>query len=255
MQTISSVKKAIDILRLFTYERQELSLSELSGHIDLHKSSILRTLGTLMESGMIEKDRETGKYRLGLFVLELAGRVLHRYDFREQARPFLQYLADKTGEIIHLSILDGPEIVYLDKRGLEQPLTVATRIWGRHPAHCSAMGKVLLSGLDQEEIIKILGSGPYEQMTPETITDPEVLLEVLEWVRKDGYAIDYEEAFPGIRCDAAAIEGRDGEILAAISATVPKERMDEERTMELCHLVKETAGEISARSIGNRING
>jgi IclR family transcriptional regulator, KDG regulon repressor len=255
MQIIGSVKKAIDILRLFTYESPELSLSEISGHIDLHKSSILRTLATLMESGMIEKERETGKYRLGLFVLELAGRVLHRYDFREQARPFLQHLADKTGEIVHLSILDGPEIVYLDKRGLEQPLTVATRIWDRHPAHCSAMGKALLSGLARDEVIEILGNGPYEKMTPHTVTDPEILLEILEWVRKDGYAVDYEEAFPGIRCVAAPIEGREGEILAAISVTVPKTRMDEERTMELCHLMKDTAGEISVRSIGNRING
>ena len=253
MQTISSVRKAMDILMLFTGNRTGLTLSEISTRIDLHKSSVLRTLSTLAASGLIEKEPETGTYRLGLLILELAGNVLERYDFREQARPHLEELAEKTGEIIHLSILDGGDIIYLDKRGEAKPLTVATKIWGKHPAHCSAMGKVLLSGLSHGEVEKALGPGPYETFTANTITEPAVLREILECVRNDGFAIDDEEAFPGIRCVAAPIKGRTGEILAAISATVPKQRMDKERTEEICTLLKESADRISTRSVSGHI--
>lgn len=250
MQTIGSVKKAVDILRLFSSDRPRLSLGEISRQIDLHKSSILRTLTTMAEAGLVEKDTETGEYQPGLLTLELAGIVLHRYSFREQARPLLKNLADTTGEIIHLAILDGGDIVYLDKKGDEQPLTVATRIWGRHPAYCSAMGKVLLSGLSREELRGALGSGPFHRMTKNTITDFDELSEVLSCVKAEGYAVDDEEAFEGIRCVAAPVTGRDGRILAAVSATVPKQRMDEHRTMEMARLVRETAKGISMRSIG-----
>jgi DNA-binding IclR family transcriptional regulator len=253
VQIVSSVKKAMDILMLFTEHSSGLSLGEISRRIDLHKSSILRTLSTLASSGIIEKDSENGTYRLGLLILEMAGNVLERYDFREQAKPFLEKLADKTGEIIHLSILDGGEIIYLDKKGAAQPLTVATKIWGRHPAHCSAMGKVLLSGLSRDEMEKALGPGPYQRMTKNTITDPAVLYQVLQCVRHDGYAIDDEEAFQGIRCVAAPVVGRDGCILAAISATVPKQRMESERTIEMCGLIKDAAEKISEHSIANSI--
>jgi IclR family acetate operon transcriptional repressor len=115
------------------------------------------------------------------------------------------------------------------------------------------MGKVLLSGLSMEEMKEALGPGPYQRMTENTITDPAVLHEVLQCVREDGYAIDNEEAFQGIRCVAAPIVGREGNILAAISATVPKERMDSERTMEICGLIKAAAEEISKCSVEGHI--
>jgi DNA-binding IclR family transcriptional regulator len=254
VQLVSSVKKAMDILMLFTEVNSGLSLSEISSRIDLHKSSVLRTLSTLTASGIIEKDPENGTYRLGLLVLEMAGKVIDRYDFREQAKPIIAKLAVETGEIIHLSILDGGEIIYLDKRGEAQPLTVATKIWGRHPAHCSAMGKVLLSGLSRDEMEKALGPGPYQRMTRNTITDLAVLYQVLQCVRDDGYAIDDEEAFQGIRCVAAPVVGPDGNILAAISATVPKQRMDRERTMKMCGLIKDAAEKISVCSIAGHID-
>ena len=243
----------MDILMLFAADESALTLSEISARIDLHKSSVLRTLSTLAASGILEKDTETGAYRLGLLILELAGKVLDSYDFLEQAGPYLEQLAFETGEIIHLSILDRGEIIYLDKKGEAKPLTVAARIGGRHPAYCSAMGKVLLSGLSPAEVESALGPGPYVRMTPNTIIDPAQFGQILECIRQDGYAIDDEEAFPGIRCVAAPIKGQKGEILAAISATVPIQRMDKKRTMEICVLVKDAAQKISKRSVAGYI--
>jgi DNA-binding IclR family transcriptional regulator len=248
---IASIAKAADILKLFLTNDGGLGLKEISDHFDQHKSSVYRTLSTLVDAGFLEKEEVTNKYRLGTIFLDFAGHVLHRFDFRNQAKPYLIGLAEKTKEIIHLSILEGSEIIYLDKVGQAQPLTVATQIWGRHPSHCSAMGKVLLSGLNREDCQKVLGKGPYKKMTQNTITDFETLSKVLECVRDEGFAIDDEEAFPGIRCVAAPIkEGRDGKVIAAISATVPIQRMDETRTMEICRMLKETAGQISEQVAG-----
>lgn len=247
---ITSVTKAAEILKLFLKGESELSLKEISGTFEQHKSSVYRTLSTLVEARFLEKDGVTGKYHLGLIFLDFAGNVLGRFNVRDQAKPYLEKLAEQTREIIHLSILEGSEIIYLDKKGLAQPLTVATKIWGRHPSHCSAMGKVLLSGLKREELIKVLGEGPYTKMTPNTITDFKVLLKVLECVREEGYAIDDEEAFPGIRCVAAPIQDNTGKIIAAVSATVPIQRMDETRTMEMCAMLMDTAGQISKQVSG-----
>ncbi len=247
MQIINSVKNAIDLLMLFSVSRPELSLTEISSYIDLHKSSIHRTLSTLVLSGFLEKDKATSKYRLGLVFLELASQVLSRYDFRDQARPYLEGLADKTGEIFHLSVLNGADIIYLDKVGQGQPLTVATKIGGRSPAYCSAMGKVMLADVSLPELKRLLGDGPFPRATVNTITEMPRLIEELEKVKKQGFAVDDEEAFPGIRCIAAPLRNKNGKVVAAISATVPAQRMNGDRIEEICRMVTETARLISER--------
>jgi DNA-binding IclR family transcriptional regulator len=154
-------------------------------------------------------------------------------------------LAKRTNEIIHLSILDQGEIVYLDKKGEGQTLTVATKIGGRSPAHACGMGKVLLSGLPPEELSKFLASAPFAKLTPKTISEAPKLLRELARIRKSGFAVDDEESFLGIRCVAAPIHGSQGRIEAALSITAPKQRMGQERLEELKKEVIETARAIS----------
>jgi DNA-binding IclR family transcriptional regulator len=170
-----------------------------------------------------------------------------RHDLRDLAGPYLEDLARSIGEIIHLSILDRNEIVYLEKKGEGQFLTVATRVGGRNPAHASAMGKVLLAGLSQKELTDVLAIGPLAKFTPNTITEMPELLKELEKVRVQGFAIDNEETFPGIRCAAAPISSRGGKTIAAISATVPKQRMGQQRMKGIREQIIETARVISER--------
>ncbi len=162
----------------------------------------------------------------------------------------MEALAKKTKEIIHLSILDRNEIVYLDKRGEGQTLTVATKIGGRSPAHACAMGKVLLAGLSSEELSNVLALGPLAKLTPKTVTTIPKLLRELELVRSRGYAVDDEESFPGIRCVAAPLSDREGTTVAAISATVPKQRMGKKRMREMSQEIIETARLISRKIEG-----
>ena len=247
MKVLSSVKNALKVLDAFSADQPELTLTEVSRLLDSHKSSVFRILTTLASEGFVEKNPVSNKYRLGLKVLDLANRVMGRYDLRDLAGPYMEELARNLGEIIHLSILDKNEIVYLEKKGEGQVLTVATKVGGRNPAHASAMGKVLLSGLSQGELDNVLAMEPLAGFTPNTITEIPELIEELEKTRRRGFAIDNEETFPGIRCVAAPIRGRGGGIVAAISVTVPTQRMGQERMDQITKQIKETAHLISER--------
>jgi len=242
---LSSVKKALKILEAFTEDRTELGVTQIAHLLKSHKSSVSRILMTLMAEGFVEKTSLKNKYRLGMKLVELGNRALSRFDLKEYASPHLEALAQKTNEIIHLSILDKHEILYIDKKGADQVLTVATRIGGRNPAHACGMGKVLLSGLSQEELMKILSTAPLKQFTLTTITEIPKLLKELEKIRRQGFAVDNEESFPGIKCVAAPITDGRGKVIAAMSTTVPTQRMEKERIKELAALVMECARQIS----------
>jgi DNA-binding IclR family transcriptional regulator len=245
MPVLSSVSKALTLLDAFTAEKPVLTLSELARRAGTHKSSAFRLLATLEAHGFVEKNPAGRGYRLGWKPMELAGRL--RYDLRELAAPIMEELAEKSGEIVHLSILDGAEIVYLDKRGRSQPLTVSTTIGGRSPAHASAMGKVLLAGLTPAEVLRALGTRRLKRFTPTTITEPRRLARELEAIRSQGFALDNEEAFPGIRCVAAPLRDREGVVRAAISVTAPTQRIGGRRQAEIRKWVTDSAARISAR--------
>jgi IclR family KDG regulon transcriptional repressor len=243
---LSSVKKAFQVLEIFTPDYPELGVTEISNKLKLDKSSISRILSTLTSAGFLEKNPFNRKYRLGWKLVDLGNRVVNRYnDVRDCASPFMEDLAQKIKEIVHLSILDKNEIVYLEKKGEGQPLTVATKVGGRNPAYSSAMGKVLLAGLSQKELSDVLAMGPLIRSTPNTITEIPKLKNELEKVRKQGYAIDNEESFIGIKCVAAPIKDTKGKVIAAISASVPTQRMGRERLKEIRAYVLETAYRIS----------
>jgi len=244
---LSSVKKALELLDHFTAERPELSLAEISREVDAHKSSVFRVLTTLKAAGFLEKDPLSGKYRLGLKILDLAGRVWGRHDIRQIATPYMEELARETSEIIHLAVLDGSDLVYLEKKGQGQVLTVATRVGGRNPAYASSMGKILLADLSESELKAILGRGKLKKLTPNTIDEIPKLIEELARIREQGFAVDNEETFQGIRCVGAPIRDAGGKVVAAVSVTVPAQRMDDKRVRELWRLVTNTARMISER--------
>jgi DNA-binding IclR family transcriptional regulator len=253
MQMLSSVKKALELLDHFTAERPELSLAEISREVDAHKSSVFRVLTTLEAAGFLEKDPQSGKYRLGLKILDLAGRVWGRHDIRQIATPYMEELARETGEVIHLAVLDGADIVYLEKKGQGQILTVATRVGGRNPAYASSMGKILLADLSESELKAVLGRGKLQKLTPNTITEMPRLTEELNRIREQGFALDNEETFPGIRCVGAPIRDAGGKVIAAVSVTVPAQRMNDERVRELWRLVTGTARMISERVAASKM--
>jgi DNA-binding IclR family transcriptional regulator len=247
MPSLSSVKKSLQVLQAFSAEHTERSVTEISRLLNAHKSSVSRILATLAAEGFVEKNLTNNRYRLGLKLLDLANLVLGRYELRELAGPYMEDLARATDEIVHLSVLDRSDIVYVEKKGRGQTLTVATKVGGRNPAHASAMGKVLLAGLSPHELGEIIVGGSLTRLTPRTIGEKGELVKELERVRDIGFAVDDEESFPGIRCVAAPVRSENGRTVAAISVTAPKQRMGKQRVEEIRERVIETARLISAR--------
>jgi len=253
--SLSSVKKSLLVLQSFSPDHPERSVTELSRLLNTHKSSISRILRTLASEGFVEKNPLNSKYRLGLKLLELANQVLGRYELRDLAASHMEALAQETGEIVHLAVLDKADIVYLEKKGGGQTLTVATKVGGRNPAHASAMGKVLLSGLTPENLDDVLVWGALVRLTPRTIVERGRLLKELRQIREQGFAVDDEESFPGIRCVAAPIRGIGNRVIAAISVTVPKQRMPRQRMEEIGKHVIAKARLISKCVAAGRLEG
>jgi len=251
LKLLSSVEKTLRVLEAFSPDRQELSTIQLSRLLEMDKSSVSRIVVTLHHHGYLNKNSLNNKYRLGAKLVELGNQVLLRYDQLDLggiAAPFLRELADKIEEVVHLGILDEQDVVTLKKMDGGQIVTVDTKVGGRYPAYACALGKVLLSGLPKEELRNMIAASPLKRRTPNTIVDTQALIEETDLVRRQGYAFEDEESFLGICCVAAPVKDHDGRVIAALSATVPKQRSDERRMKEILKHVIE-AGELISRQI------
>ncbi|MBN2552350.1 MAG: IclR family transcriptional regulator [Spirochaetales bacterium] len=254
MKLLSSVVKTFRVLEAFSLERQELSTIELSKLLEMDKSSVSRIVVTLQHQGYLDRNALNGRYRLSAKFIDLGNQVLNRYDqldIGEIAMPFLRHLSDTIREVVHLGILDDQEVVTLKKMNGGQIVTVDTKVGGRYPAHSCALGKVLLAGLSEEKRRQILGTGPLLPRTPNTIVELPALREEIARVGAQGYAFEYEESLPGICCVAAPIKDPQGEVLAALSATIPKQRSDREHMREILRHVVETGIRIAQQIYGD----
>ena len=233
---IKSVEKAIAILNAFTIERPELSVTELSQQLALHKSTVSRLLSTLEGGGLVEQNPETGKYHLGAALLGLGALVRAHADMREIARPHLRQLAQEAQETVNLAVLDGDEVINI-KQILPQKRQVKNIGWvgGRTPPHCVSTGKVLLAYRPQEDVGRIIAQG-LPCRTDKTITDPGRLREELANIRQRGYATGLEELEEGLNAVAAPVRDHTGEVLAAVSVSGPSYRVSLEKISELADL-------------------
>jgi len=221
-------------------------VTELSRAVGLHKSTVHRLLGTLMRRGYVEKELETENYRLGIKLLMLGSSILDRIDLRNIARPYIQELSKKTKEVVHIAILDEDEAVYIDK--VESPdhsIRMYSQVGKRAPLHCTAVGKVLLAALKDEEAEKILRQKGMPRFTKSTITDMQQMKEELSTIRKQGYGFDEIEHEEGMRCVAAPIYDRSGKVIASISISGPIIYVTHFRMPELTDELLKTAKEIS----------
>jgi len=237
--------KGLKLLETLAQSANGMSAANLAEKIDVHKSSVYRYLNTLLKAGYILSD-EYNRYHLGNKILELGSQKLRRMPVREVARPFLVELSSTVHKTAHLCVLDGCDIVYIDKVESYKTLPMMSRIGSRAPAYCTAVGKALLSSLPADQQITLLRSVRLQQLTPSTIIDPMQLLDELKKTARRGYAIDNEEHEVGIKCIAAPINGYAGNCVAAISLTGLARDLDPQDEFErLAAAVKTAAIEIS----------
>jgi len=246
------LRKGLKILEHLASSRDGASAMELCGLIGVHKTSIYRYLATLTECGYVRKE-SSGRYVIDTKLLALGSEMLQRMPLRETAHPFLVELSEATSKTTHLSVLDGLEIIYLDKVEGPKTLPLVSRIGGRAPAHCTGVGKALLSALPTPVAETLLQSAELEPHTNTTIVDPQALLAELARIRDRGYAIDSGEHEPYIRCYGAPVSGYGGRTVAAISITGLIDDFADPSTREelLDHLKRAAAGISNALGSGS----
>jgi DNA-binding IclR family transcriptional regulator len=201
------------------------TLEELSGVIDVHKSTALRLLRTLETHRFVQREG-VHHYRLGTALFDLANRALEERDVRRSSEAALRDLNALTGYTVHLASYEGGEVIYIDKYDSTHPMRMYSRIGRRAPLHCTAVAKVLLSDLPEAKRRALAESMEYPRLTANTITDPAAYLAELEQVRAVGYAVDNAEHEDFIHCIAAPIRGPRGTVVAAVSMSVPKVMLD-----------------------------
>jgi len=244
-ELVQSVIKIISLFEVLS-KQEEMGLTDISKNIKVHKSTAYRFLTSLKELGYVRQNPENEKYSLSLRLFEVGSEVLARLNEREEALPVMKKLAEQTQETIHLGMLDGEEVVYIDKMDSPQTLRMYSKIGRRSPAYCTALGKVLLAWATPEIVTHLLGRDNLYRFTEHTIIEPYRIKEELHRVRERGYAEDNEGHEMGICCIAAPIRNLKGEVTAAISIALPKLRFQAERLPYLQKLVVEAAREISS---------
>ena len=224
MKMVQTVHKAIQILNLFSLERPEWGVNEVARHLALSKSSTSTLIGTLTREGFLRR-MSTGRYRLGWRIMALTQMLLATTEFRSEAHAMMEKLVARFGETVHLAALESGQVIYIDKlQGTRAVLVSVTGIGVRLPAHCSGVGKCILSDLPRDKVLQILEGQGMPALTPNTITDPEKFLVELERVRTQGYATDQEEAVLELCCVSAPIRDHTGNVVAAMSLSIPAYR-------------------------------
>ncbi len=242
---IGAVQRAIDILNLFDQQNAELGTTEIARALGLHKSTAASLVSTLAANGFLNQNPETRKYRLGLKLVERAFAMLDQIEIRRVAYPALQQLRDQWNETVNLAILDGGDVVYIERMLGTKALGMRSEVGRREHAHSTALGKAILSCYPLADIRAFIATYGLPPLTPKTITEPEKFLAELDTVRERGYAVDDEENEIGGRCVAVPIFNHTGNVIAAVSISAPTARLPLDDVPQMGAMVRETAKTIS----------
>ena len=243
--SVSSVLKVFGILQALS-EQKDIGVTELSQRIMMSKSTVYRFLQTMKTLGYVNQEGETDKYTLSLKLFELGGRALEHQDLIQIADVQMHRLGKLTKETLHLGALDENSVVYLHKIDSEYNLRMYSRIGRRCPLYSTALGKVMMAWLPEEEVRSMLAGVTFERFTGHTLTNIDDLLAELAQVREQGYAEDNEENENGLRCFGVPIYNRMGRIITGLSLSLPIVRFEERKRAELVSLLHEAAARISA---------
>ena len=243
---LSSVANAIRLIKVFSDDDYEIGISDLGKRLLLPKSTVHRLATTLIDAGMLEQNPESGKYRLGLVVFELGSLVRRKMDFSSEAKPFLMELREKTGETVHLAILDHASIVYINSLESKQAIRMTLDVGVRKPAYSTAAGKVMLAFQSADFLNRVVADG-LEERTANTIVDPDAFRQEMATIRTRGYAIADEENELGVRSLAAPVRDHFGHVIAATSIAGPAQRLTKKVLTSFVPDVVSAADAISTR--------
>lgn len=239
--------KGLHLLERLASSQEAASITELAAELDLVQSNVHRLLQTLMECGYVQQDPLTKRYRCTMRLWEMGTQISDRLDLPRIARPYMQTLAKQSQETVHLAILDGADVLYIDKIDSPQAVRSYTRVGGRAPAYCTGTGKMLLAHCDD-----LTAAVPPKlvKYTPKSIGSHAALSEALEHIREQGFCENVGEWREDVYGMAAPLFDATGAVPAAVGISGPLARMDSAMVARLRPMLVETARLIS-RELGS----
>lgn len=242
---VQSVERALAILDILA-RSGEAGVTAIAKELGVHKSTAFRLVTTLEQGGLVEQSEERRKYRLGMGILRLAGATTARLDLVQEARPISRRLAATTGETVNIAVLADRAALYLDQVAGSSSLQSHNWVGQHIPLHATSNGKVLLSGLDDAELVRVLGTD-LPAFTDATVTDLELLRKEIAEVRERGYGTAVDELEVGLTAVAAPIHNAHGDVIAAISVSGPTFRLVDTQLADAIAALLAAAREISYR--------
>jgi DNA-binding IclR family transcriptional regulator len=223
-------------------EEESATLKILSAETGLHPSTAFRILSSLSDIGFVQRDA-AGRYSLGIKLRQLGCRVRASADIRTEAKPIMEWLRDKVGETVNLTVREGAEVVYIERATTTRMMRVEQVIGSRAPLHVTAVGKLMLGEGDDDEITEYAERAGLPEYTRHTLTELASLKREIEQSRARGYALDNEEAELGVGCIGVLVRDISGNAVAGLSISAPIERRKE----EWIQLVQEAGRRLSER--------
>jgi IclR family pca regulon transcriptional regulator len=247
-----SLERGLAILSSFTAAKSLLGISDLARMLGLNRSTTHRYVSTLVALGYLEQDAATRRYRLGPRVIDLGLSAINSMELREISLPHLQQLCDETGNTVNLAILDGVDVVYVERcrsaRQGQREIDLNLHVGSRLPAYCTSMGKVLLAHLPEDRLQAVLADMRLSKRGPNTLTSRSALRAELGQVRAAGLAVNNEELAFGLRSIAVPVHVASGDVAAAVNLAVHRSWVSmEDLVARYGPALKRTAAAISAR--------
>jgi IclR family KDG regulon transcriptional repressor len=242
-QQTSGVVRTIAILETLSHN-QSINLESLAKETQLPKATLLRFLSTLVSLGYVYRD-PADLYSLTLKMFSTGSHGLEHIDLINVAQPVAQRLCTQLGETVHMGVLEETQAVYVLKKESSFTIRMYSRVGKSIPLYCTAIGKVLLSDMNETEIENYLSKVPLKPFTPLTIKDPETLKQELEEIRTLGWASDNEEHEMGTLCIGAPIRDYTGKVVAAMSVSWPLFRFNHEEKELIVNSILEECDNLS----------
>jgi IclR family KDG regulon transcriptional repressor len=244
--TIQALHHALNVLETFLEQGNAVQgISGISDGLGLNKSRVFRILNTFEQHHFVQRDPETKQYRLGVALMAFGEAARRRLEVVRVASPILDDLAERSGETVHLGVLDGDESVCVARRVSAHSVRLYAEIGRRAPLHVGGVPKVLLAYLPAKERERVLYRGGLLPITDQTITDPGALEEVLAEIRHNGYNVSAGDLDPEVHSIAAPIRDHAGRVVAAVSVAGPSHRFPPDKVQETIQHVCHAAAEIS----------
>lgn len=240
----SALEKAMTLLEAAVASPPQTRSSDLARQLGLSRQAAHRILTQLAESGLLLPDVGAEHFRIGSRLKGLAIGALASAQRDSAGHEVLAELVNQLGESCNLGILEGREAVYIDRVECDWPLRLQLQPGSRLPAHCTAIGKLLLAYLDPDDCARLLEARPLARFTEQTVTDPDRLADQFARVRAEGFVLNDQEYMAGLLGVAVPVTGVDGQLLAALAVQAPIARMDAVKAAEHLPALRKAAKRI-----------